>query len=168
MKEEWKDINGYKGNYQISNLGNVFNKNWGRPLKSQINKSNGYLEVHLSKKCKRTHFTIHRLVALHFVEKINGKDFVNHKDSDKYNNLYTNIEWVTKSENGIHAGKAGLISVCLRKKVDQFTSTGIFIKTHISMSEAARSLGLQKTNISTCCRGKMLYTGGFIWKFSKE
>ena len=169
MKELWKDIKGYEGNYQISNLGNVFNKNWNRPVKSQINKGNGYYEVHLSKHSKRKHFTIHRLVAIHFVENPNNHEFVNHKDTNKHNNLYSNLEWVTKSENGLHAGRAGLISVKLRKKVDQFTMDGVFIKTHISVSGAARSLNLHKTNISACCYGKKNHNhcGGFVWKFNE-
>jgi len=168
MNKIWKEIRGYDGFYKISNCGDVYNSKWDRPVKQHINKSNGYYEVCLYKKQKRKHHTIHRLVALHFVGILSGREFVNHKDSDKHNNDSTNLEWVTKSENGIHAGKAGLLSVNLRKNVNQLTKEGNFIKTHISLSSAARELNLQKTNISSCCYGKSKTCGGFLWEFTQK
>lgn len=95
-----KEINNYKG-YFIDTNGDVFNKN-GRKLKPYINGS--YLVVDLPigngryKKC-----TIHRLVALVFLENPLNKPQVNHKDGDKLNNNVSNLEWATRSENMKHA-----------------------------------------------------------------
>lgn len=170
MKEIWKNINGYNGFYKISNYGNVYNSKWDRPLKQHINKGNGYYDVQLYNSCQKKHFTIHRLVALHFVDNPKSLGFVNHKDGNKHNNYFMNLEWVTKSENSKHAGRAGLISVNLRKKVDQYSMDGQFIKTHESISNAARELNLFKTNISSCCLNKPQHStcGGFVWRFNGD
>ena len=96
MKEIWKDIKGYKGLYQISNLGNVkslkrnikLSNQYGakfkkrvdeKILKQSINKY-GYCSVILSKNNKNKWFSIHRLVALNFIPNPNNYKCVNHKD----------------------------------------------------------------------------------------
>lgn len=111
MEEVFVDVNGYEEYFSISNLGNLFSKRSKKILK-QTKKSTGYLSVATKiggrsglNKC----FIIHRLVAEHFVPKVVGKDFVNHIDGIKHNNIVSNLEWVTKSENSIHAVKLGLI-----------------------------------------------------------
>ncbi len=78
-----------------------------RVLKSHSN-SNGYLRVPLNLTGKRKEYFIHRLVAECFVENLHNKDKVNHKDGNKHNNHYSNLEWVTSSENNKHAFALGL------------------------------------------------------------
>lgn len=111
--EEWKDIKGYEGLYQISNLGEV--KSLSREVEQSNGKKytikerklktsrngNGYTGITLNKDGKHR-FNVHRLVALHFIENPEGKEQVNHKDLDKTNNCKDNLEWLTKSENQIH------------------------------------------------------------------
>ena len=110
--EEWKDIQGYEGLYQVSNLGRVkslerrvCNHNNGatRLIREQIitptDNGNGYKIVGLHLKRKRQNKYVHRLVAEHFLEKPSGKDFVNHIDYDKSNNAVANLEWCTQIEN---------------------------------------------------------------------
>lgn len=122
MIEIWKDIIGYEGVYQISNLGRIKslsrtvrnNKSGSvRYIKEQVlsrvnTNSSGYLNICLYKGNKSKHFYIHRLVAEYFVEKIEGKNFVNHKNGIKTDNVFTNLEWCTKQENVIHAIETGL------------------------------------------------------------
>ena len=103
LKEEWVDINGYEGLYQISNYGRV--KSLPKPskpqeviVKSSLN-NNGYLRVNLWKNRKYRTMLIHRLVAIHFVENKKGGNVVNHKDYNIKNNRATNLEWCTQKEN---------------------------------------------------------------------
>jgi len=111
MEEVWKDIEGYDGDYQISNKGNI--KSFkrikdGKLLKATVGNT-GYCTVKLSNKDKeRKTFRVHRLVALHFLELVEGKDNVNHKNGDKTDNDVNNLEWCTYKENNIHARKTGL------------------------------------------------------------
>lgn len=118
--EIWKNIEGYEGYYQVSNLGRV--KNLGRyvksingaksfkrerilkPDKSKENKRGQfYLRVTLSKENKQERFQVHRLVAKHFIDKVEGKNIINHKDGNPENNNYLNLEWSNYSENELHS-----------------------------------------------------------------
>jgi len=95
-------------NYMISNNGIILSTNYNktgliRELKIYTNRY-GYKNVELyddNKQSKR--LSVHRLVANTFIPKIEGKDFVNHKDGNKANNCYSNLEWVTSSENTKHS-----------------------------------------------------------------
>ena len=101
MAELWKQIEDYE-NYEVSTHGRVRNKRTGRYLKFDLSNC-GYYRVTLCKNNKPRKFSVHRLVAQAFVEPVVGKELVNHKDSDKTNNRVENLEWVTCSENFIHA-----------------------------------------------------------------
>ena len=96
MEEIFKEIIGYEGLYWISNLGNVKSKH--KILKPVINKD-GYYCVSLSKKGKLKTYTLHRLIALHFIENPDNLPQVNHKDEDKLNNSISNLEWCTQQYN---------------------------------------------------------------------
>jgi hypothetical protein len=121
MKEIWKDIKGYIGNYQVSNLGRIRSlnrKSWngtgwfikkGQIIKLQKSNSN-YSCVLLWNNNKRKNFWVHKLVALHFIPNPEDKPEVNHKDGNKQNNNINNLEWCTRSENRSHAWKNGLFS----------------------------------------------------------
>ena len=118
--EIWKSINGYEGYYEISNLGNVCSLDRfvqakrcskyflkGKRLKASPGKI-GYPVVQLFKNGKSERIYVHRLVAEHFIPKVEGKEIVNHIDGNKANNHYRNLEWVTHSENHMHAFLTGL------------------------------------------------------------
>ena len=101
MEEHWKDIKGYEGLYQVSNLGRVKSFYKNKVLKPRI-KENDYLIVSLYKENKDKKFYIHRLVAETFIDNPNKKEQVNHKDFNKSNNIVENLEWVSKIENLKH------------------------------------------------------------------
>lgn len=120
MEETWKDIKGYEGMYQVSELGNVrsvdrsykdvngklYNLK-GRVLKLSI--SNGYLSLNLNNKGKKR-FCVHRLVAETFLDNPENKPEVNHINGNKLDNRLANLEWCTKSENTLHAYSIGLMT----------------------------------------------------------
>lgn len=112
-----KIIQGYGNNkYEIFEdgtviaLGRIGSRGYivkSRILKPRLNNS-GYLRVSLNLTGKNKFYFVHRLVAGCFVENILNKEQVNHKDGNKRNNHYSNLEWTTRSENNIHAFKLGL------------------------------------------------------------
>ena len=126
MKETWRPIPGYEETHEVSNLGRVRSlskvictkngriKNLkGRILKQYLNpKGTGYFKVWL---CRGNHdnkqFSVHRLVAMAFVENPNSKPQVNHMDCNSRNNKAVNLEWVTPSEQIQHAYDNGLITL---------------------------------------------------------
>lgn len=106
MNPSSKSIKDYENLYLIypdgkvfSYLSNKFKKDWAQ--------KDGYRIICLIKNKKRTFFYVHRLVAETYLPKIEGKDFVNHKDGNKANNDISNLEWVTKSENCKHSFEIG-------------------------------------------------------------
>lgn len=112
--EIWKDIQGYDGYYQVSNLGRVkslsrliWNGFSNHLTKDKIRKpvvsKDGYTYVKILFKKKSMKFRVHRLVALHFIDNPNNKLEVNHIDSIRLNNNVKNLEWVSKSENQCHS-----------------------------------------------------------------
>lgn len=99
-KEIWKDIKGYEGLYQISNLGNVKSlpkyagksKRKERLITAHPDKD-GYLRVHLCKNGIMSYKGVHKLIAEAFIPNINNYNQVNHKDENKTNNCIDNLEW---------------------------------------------------------------------------
>jgi hypothetical protein len=114
---EWKYIVGYEGLYCISSDGRVKSidrmivdgrtKEGTRILKGAMRifgcSKNGYSQIILFKNGGKKIFLVHRLVAEHFIDNPENKKQVNHKDGNKKNNLFENLEWVSASENSIHA-----------------------------------------------------------------
>lgn len=95
---KWKQIGLSK--YFVSECGLVKNLK-GDLLKQRLHKY-GYYDVLLVMGGKKNRYTVHRLVASYFIPNPESKMEVNHKDLDKQNNHYTNLEWVTKEENRNH------------------------------------------------------------------
>jgi len=108
-KEVFKDILNYEGMYQVSNLGKIKSlKGKKEKFLKPSNTTHGYLKVNLNKNGIQKTFKLHRLIAEHFIKKIDGKEIINHIDGNKRNNNISNLEWCTHSENIKHAYKTGL------------------------------------------------------------
>ncbi len=115
MVEEWRDIEGFDGFYQISNTGKVRsqgdnrgNKSGKWRLRSLSANHDGYLKVRLIRKDKDRTCRVHILVAKAFITNPNNFNTVNHKDGDKTNNNVDNLEWADRSQQMVHAYKLGL------------------------------------------------------------
>jgi hypothetical protein len=121
MIEIWKDIEGYEGLYQVSNQGNVRSLDryvkrgnhdlfkHGVLLKQGTHKQ-GYKLVYLSKDNLSKTVKVHRLVAMAFIDRIEGKNTVNHINAIKDDNRPENLEWTTQRENILHATELGLMN----------------------------------------------------------
>lgn len=97
-KEIWKDVVGYEGLYQVSNLGRVrMSKN--KKIKAILEDAYGYLVVKMTKDKVVKYIKVHRLVAMAFIENDDNKPCVDHIDTNKYNNNASNLRWVTQKEN---------------------------------------------------------------------
>lgn len=164
MEEIWKEIDGFDGDYMVSNLGNVKSLKYGKErfLKPRTDRK-GYLSIALHKGKIREQWKVHRLVATYFVSNPNNYTDVNHIDEDKTNNCADNLEWCDKTYNNNYGHRNKNISIknknhpSLSKKVAQYDKNGNLIKIYPSTLEAERQLGI--TSIAECCRGG---------RFSKE
>ena len=100
--EEWRDIKGYEGLYQVSNLGRVKSLGNNKTRKEKILKPetiNGYLRVCLFKERKGKHILVHRLVADAFIPNMDNKPYIDHIDGNPNNNIINNLRWCTHNEN---------------------------------------------------------------------
>lgn len=115
--EEWRDVVGYEGRYEVSNLGRVYslpkriNSQYGHNGQQVAITDNGrgYKIACLSKDCKRKNHYVHRLVAQNFIPNPIGYEQVNHMDGNKSNNCVDNLEWCDVKYNAKHASENGLI-----------------------------------------------------------
>ena len=113
MEEEiFKDFTYDEMNYKVGNFGTIYGTRFKRPLKQRLNKD-GYLEVTLGReKGKRTTFRVHRLVATLFVPNPNNYTEINHKDYNRANPRYDNLEWITHKQNIKHSSEKGRYIDC--------------------------------------------------------
>lgn len=175
----WKAIQGYEGYYEVSDTGLIRSldrvvpdtKSGLKHLKGKIMKQtesigrtrdSGYYVVNLRKNHTANVTPVHRIVAEAFIENSLGLPTVNHIDGDKHNNHVTNLEWVSYSENNIHALKNGLRNpggICIR----QMDLDGRFISDFKSACEASRVTGIGRAMISHCVNGRANSAGGFRW-----
>lgn len=154
---EWRELELFN-NYEISKCGLIRNKSSKKILKQ--NTKNGYNTVNLSNKT----VSIHRLVAFTFLEKIGGKDYVNHIDGNKLNNNYSNLEWVSQKENVQHSVEMNLIKPFTRKVV-QLSVDDDFIKEFSSVTLAADTMNCSRRAIDLVCKGTNPTAKGFKWKY---
>lgn len=167
MIEECKDIKGYEGLYQVSNLGRVKRVKTDRILKGGKNNTGGYLRVDLSKNNTVSPQRVHRLVAEAFILNPENKPQVNHIDEDKTNNKVSNLEWMTAKENSNHGTRTDRMA-----KTRSIPIIATNLKTDESqefygVSECARQLGLHQQNITQVLQDKRRQTGGYTFEYAK-
>lgn len=187
--EIWKDIVGYEGLYQVSNLGNVMslekyigNKKGAiqyRPPKvlKQYKNKFGYMRVYLTKNSIKKMYAVHRLVAIAFIDNPENKPCVNHIDNNRENNHLDNLEWCTYKENNNWAKKQGRrvfteewkrkISATRKKKPVIGTDD---MENHIYFP-TVRSVvagGFDPKAVIKCCKGKQKTHKGYKWIYFTE
>lgn len=185
MEEIWKDIEGYEGLYQVSNLGRVKSLQATKmhdrvKILTPILADGRYLRVQLYKNKVPSRFQVHRLVAAAFIENPHKKPQVNHRDGNKTNNCVNNLEWCTASENNLHAyktginkgskpwlGKTGYKNPRSRPVNQVDLHTGTVIATYGSTQEASRMTGCLPSKITKCCQGKFSQTHGYGWRYAE-
>ena len=162
--EEWKDVDGYDGEYEISNLGRVrSNKGLHSRILKQRTMYLGYKCSLLSKEGRRKSFLTHRLVAIHFIGDFkNERKEVNHKDGDKTNNTLENLEWVTHAENMKHSKENGLAKGGVGERNNkakltemQVLAIDTLLKSDFTPQFIAPNFGVLPTNIYDIKNGKI-------------
>lgn len=173
--EIWKDVKGFEGMYEVSNLGNVKSLMYRKQNRNKLLKLeltwNGYQRAALGHSFRKT---VHRLVCELFVPNPENLPIINHINGIKTDNRAVNLEWVTQSDNVIHGlkvlgnpgsntghtgGKSKLSKACIQLK------DGINIGTFEGASEAGRRTGISRASIIQVCNNKRLSAGGFTWMY---
>ena len=124
--EEWKNVIGYEGLYEVSDKGNVRNVRRNTLLKLQ--KNQGYIRVALSKNGIKTWLRVHRLVAQAFLPNPDNLPQVNHKDEDKTNNSVDNLEWCDQAYNNLYGTR-------LEKSINTKIKNGYVNEENVGLSK---------------------------------
>ncbi len=187
MREEWKDVKGFEGLYQISNFGRLksFRKYKDGYILSQTNRNGWYFTVNLfdsfgDRKTKR----IHVLVAEAFIGDIPAGWHVHHKDGNKQNNNVGNLEIIhpkqhrnetLKQNPKIESGMVNYNKFIRPKHIRQYDLDGHFIAEYANGTIASILTGICQRNILQVCnreeymKGKTRkQAGGYVWKYAEE
>lgn len=187
MKEDWMDILGYEGKYQVSSMGNVRSLRYAKKsgvVKNlrKIKNSCNYYVVSLHNKGIQKQYFVHRLVAVAFLNKPNKCDIVDHIDTNTLNNDISNLRWTTihgnvnnpitkerriKSIKRLMGGKYGEYAN-KHRSVMQYDLTGNLIKEWGSMSDACRFYKIDSGGMTKACQGTQKTAGGFIWRYKNN
>jgi len=165
MQEIWKDIKGYEGKYQISNLGNVKSFLKGKEYLLKPYSTRGYLSIGLWDGQKKQTVLIHRLVASAFIPNPNGYKEINHKDENKSNNNINNLEWCTREYNMSYGTARLRQGISSGKPIEQLTLNNIVIAWYCSAEIACKLTNIDSSSIIKCCNGKRKYAGGYMWRY---
>jgi hypothetical protein len=188
--EEWRDIEGYEGLYQVSNEGRV--KSLARVIlrsngrQQHVNEkilkygkdNGGYYQVCIQKDGSKQSCKVHKLVANAFIPNPNGYNVVHHKDHNRQNNFVENLEWIDEYKHrSMHYNeiKEYITEVCkkvltcrtdLSKKVEQIDpETMQILRIWGSTRECGRN-GYDQSHVASCCRGETKIHKGFIWRYA--
>lgn len=168
LSETAKDIEGYEGKYAVTTDGRVYSHSRvdargklrkGRWLKP-IEHDGGYLQEALCDKGKVKKHFIHRLVASAFIDNPNSLPEVNHINGIKSDNRVENLEWVTRSQNMVHASKSGLLISSkgerhYRAKLTTEQVSDIRACKSMSQADMAREYGVDPSTISAIVNNKI-------------
>lgn len=186
--EEWREIPGYEGLYQASNLGRIRSKNRhvirkdggssfirGKIIKQRLFGA-GYYYVSLSRNREVSLCAVHRLVAITFLPNPYNLPEVNHKDEGRIDNRVENLEWCTHQYNLTYGTINQRTGLKLRnnpktsKPVIQYTRDGIFVAEYPSIEEAHRQTGICQRTIVQVVKGlpRWKTAGGFVWKLKTD
>ena len=163
---EWRKIilSGIETIYSVSEDGQIRND-----IRNTILKQGNEYEYRMvglsighgqAKRCR-----VHRLVAEAFIPNPENKPYVNHIDGNRSNNHKDNLEWVTASENALHARQTGLIGQQQTRYIRQYNLDGEYMMTYESSAEAARQTGSLQSKIIDVCKGNRKTTNNYQWRY---
>ena len=185
--ENWKDIKGYEGKYQVSDCGKIkslardkflpngtFHSHLEEKILVQRINRYGYPCVHLYKNRKMKNMVVHRLVAMAFLPNPENKPQINHRDEVKNNNVVENLEWCEASYNNIYGTRIERMLQNRKsyKLGDSPSAKPVFCeelnKTFDCAKRVEEELGIWGTSIGKACRGERNTAGGFHWRYADE
>lgn len=189
MREEWRDIKGYEGLYQVSSIGRVKHlaivktKGTGNYARNERlckirTMKNGYLIVDLYKNNHRKTLLVHRIVAMAFIHNPNNYPCVNHIDSNRGNCNAENLEWCTVSYNHKYSydtnnrrdkmnWRHGRENHNARAVLMLDKTTNEVIRRFDCIMDAERELHILNNSICSCLKGRYKTAGGFRWVYAK-
>ncbi len=179
-KEIWKPIKGYKGYYEVSNLGNV--RSIDRTIKDKNGKAKiikgvllkqakdkfGYCRVSLSKNGNVEKRTVHRLVAESYINNPEEKETVNHKDENPSNNCVDNLEWLSQNDNLNYGTRRIREAQTKGKEIVQLTLDGEYVNLFHSIREAGRQINNNYGGIRDVLMGSYYQAYGYCWVYKEE
>ena len=164
--EIWLPIRNFP-NYKISNWGRLYNKKTNRYLLGRPN-TNGYWQVRLRNKDGYKDILIHRLVAEYFVPNLVMGTQINHRDQNKNNNRWSNLEFCDPKDNINHGTRTIRATESYKRNrnyiICQYDLNGNLIAEYNTISAAARAVGGRTDSIRWALDGKLKTTYGFVWK----
>ena len=177
--EEWRDVPGFEGYYEVSNLGEVRGvdrivtmKNGSKRIthgktltQGKYNSKTNYRGVTLCKDGIGYKRSVHRLVALAFIPNPENLPEINHKDEDKQNNRVDNLEWCDRRYN-VNFGTARFRALTANGKPVLQMKDGEIVNAYPSEGIAAYCTGASQSGISACLRGECKTSGGYEWKLA--
>ena len=176
--EVWKDIAGYEGLYQVSDMGRVrsckrmvkHSKGGLKVVNSRVLKpgyTHGYPHVILCTCGKIKRFSVHRLVAIAFIDNPLNLPEVNHIDGNRDNPKLSNLEWCTSTQNKYHAKNSLGVDYRTAAKRNKkiIRSDG---KAFVSINDAAKESGVSRGCIYLQMQGKRSHTGGYQFRFAES
>lgn len=164
MNEEWADVPGTDGMYQASTIGRIRSRKKGhtRILKTKLNSSTGYEYIILHLPSGPKTVSVHRMVAMSFIDNPCNLPEVNHINEIKTDNAVGNLEWVSAHVNNEHSKWKR------QKPIDMFSVEGDYLATFAGGATAAELLGLDKSQICRVLKNEGTTCNGFIFRYRKE
>lgn len=168
--EIWKDVVGYEGLYQVSDMGRVKRLgNTPRCTKDRmrrlcVSKKGAYLVCVLSKDGVHKTPFVHRLVAEAFIPNPQNLPCINHKDENKRNNRVENLEWCTVEYNDNYGTRNERVCEKISKKVCRVDGNGNVLEVFASSCDADRR-GYTGSAIRRCCAGQQRIHAGYHWRY---
>ena len=182
--EEWRDVPGFEGKYQISistkegkcRSMNYLGNSGVRELSNTPNKRDGRISWGLTKDGKTIVWQSARWIALTYPELVENEYFegaeIDHIDTDPLNNHPSNLRWANRSGQmlndltRLHQRESQLNNPAHSKWVIKLSKNNETLHFYPSIKQAERETGINNTNIYRCCSGERKTAGGFVWKFS--